>query len=200
MNTLHLYASKGKDIERAAGLLAAGRLVAFPTETVYGLGARSDDESAVGKLYRVKGRPAGKKAAILVPDIEFAEKYVSGLSSRAVRLAEEFWPGPLTLVVPAGGNAYEGLRCPDCRPVLEMLRLGDVPVTAPSANLSGSPPALSAGEVLDVFEGKINAVLDGGRCGLGRASTVVRVTDHKIEMLREGPVTEEAILKCLNRS
>lgn len=195
METLLLMGSSEEDVERAARLLREGRVVAFPTETVYGLGVRADDERAVARLYGLKGRPREKKAALLVTGLEAGRRYAAPLSATAGRLARRFWPGPLTLVVPAAeGEGCVGLRCPDCRVTLKMLRLADVPVIAPSANLSGEPPAKTAREVMDVFDGRIAAVLDGGRAELGVASTVVRVTGDEVEILREGAVPREEVL------
>ncbi len=178
-------------------MLRAGELVAFPTETVYGLGARADDPDAVALLYRTKRRPQNKKTAIMVPDYAAAERHAGTMPPAARRLAEAFWPGPLTLVVPDGRGGFVGVRCPDCSPTLRMLELAGLAVMAPSANLSGAAPAVCAPEVLEHFTGKIAAVLDGGRCAMGQASTVARLSGENVEILREGPVTAAEITACL---
>ncbi len=170
---------------RAASLLKAGRLVAFPTETVYGLGARWDDEGAVARLRRVKDRPEGKPFAALIASPEDASRYAR-LGPGAAALAERFWPGPLTLVLPGGSGGEVGLRCPDCRVTRRLVALTGCPVAAPSANPGGEPPALSAEEVLRAFQGRIAAVVDGGPAALGRASTVIRLRGDEVEILREG--------------
>ncbi len=197
ISTLHLYTSSEADLGRAAELLRAGKLVAFPTETVYGLGARADCPEACERLFSVKRRPPGKKAAVLVRSIKAAEKHVPSISPEARRLADAFWPGPLTLVLPDGCGDCTGLRCPDFAPALRLLEMAGVPVLAPSANMSGMPPALNAEEVFRYFDGVISAVLDGGTCGHGRASTVVRVEGGRVEILREGPVSRKSIEKCV---
>lgn len=197
MQTLVLKAAEPEEVRAAARLLREGRLVAFPTETVYGLGARRDDERALQRLYEVKGRPRDKKLAVLVADPVDAERYTGSLVGAAATLAEHFWPGPLTLVVPDGRGGTVGLRCPRCEPTREMLRKTRVPVAAPSANLSGEPPALRAEEVMEVFKGRIAAVLDGGEAPLGVASTVVRIRGDGADILREGAVKGRQIEEVL---
>ena len=197
MRTEHLQAGRRQDVERAAALLRQGRIVAFPTETVYGLGARADDAEAVEELRRVKGRPGGKPFAVLVPALEAARQH--GVFGRvAERLAAAFWPGPLTLVVPDGRGGDIGLRCPDCEATLELLRLTGFPVAAPSANVSGRPPATTADEVIESFDGQIAAVLDGGPCRLGAPSTVVRVLGEAVEVLREGALSPDELHSLLS--
>jgi len=193
MRTLLLSADEPPDVRHAAELLRDGRLVAFPTETVYGLGARADDEEALGALCCVKERPSGKKFTVLIADPQDWRLYTGAMSAAATALAESFWPGPLTLVVPDGRGEEVGLRCPDCAPARQMLREVGAPVVAPSANVSGARPALTAAEVLAVFEGRLAAVLDGGRALLGRASTVVRVRGEKVEILREGALDKALV-------
>ncbi len=183
-------------LRRAALLLRSGRLVAFPTETVYGLGARRGDEEAVERLRRVKHRAAGKPFAALISSPEDASRHGQPGGAGA-RLAERFWPGPLTLVLPGASGEQVGLRCPDCDVTRRLIRMVGCPVVASSANLSGRPPALCAEEVLRAFDGQIAAVLDGGRASLGRASTVVRVLGEEVEILREGAVSEADIRAAL---
>lgn len=192
MATEHLDADQDADVTRAAELLKRGRVVAFPTETVYGLGVRADSREALARLRRVKQRPVGKKFALLVASLEQAASW-GELNGAARRLAEHFWPGPLTLVVPDGKGGDVGLRCPDCAVTRRLVGLTGVPVAAPSANLSGQPPACSAQEVLDVFGGRIAAVLDGGPARLGSASTVVRVAEGSSHLLREGALAVDAL-------
>ncbi len=198
MVTRMLKAGRADDIRAAGELLRQGRLVAFPTETVYGLGARADDPAAVQALCAVKNRPPEKKFTILIADPHHCRRYAPPLSAPAAALAEAFWPGPLTLVVPDGRAGEVALRCPDCGPTRRMLRAAGVPVAAPSANLSGKPPARNAAEVLAVFDGQIAAVLDGGQVRIGAPSTVVRVKGAAVEMLRCGALAEEQILSVIS--
>jgi len=197
METLVLDALKDADVQTVARLLRERKLVAFPTETVYGLGARADDERAVERIFQLKHRPRDRELTLLIPRPEAAVEHAGPLGRTAQALADRFWPGPLTLVVPDGAGGQVGLRCPDCEVTRNMLNLAGVPVVAPSANLSGERPARTAGEVLDVFGGKIEAVLDGGPARLGTASTVVRVDEEGAEILREGALSREQILATL---
>jgi len=196
MRTEVLNAANSEHLARVAALLRAGRLVAFPTETVYGLGARADDARAVAELRSIKGRPDDKPFALLIADPTDMERCAApGRAAR--RLASAFWPGPLTLVVADGKGGDVGLRCPALEAARELVRLCGAPVAAPSANLSGRPPARSAQEVLSVFEGRIAAVLDGGEVGAGLASTVVRAIWETVEILRPGALAEEDIMRAL---
>jgi L-threonylcarbamoyladenylate synthase len=200
MHTIRLKASKDAHIARAAELLRSGFLVAFPTETVYGLGARRDDTGALDRIFEVKRRPRDKPLSVLVADAEAAARYAAPLGGAALALAERYWPGPLTLVVPDGQGGTVGLRCPDCDVTLRMIRLARAPIVAPSANLSGEEPARTADEVLEVFRGKIAAVLDGGPAELGAPSTVVRVLEERLEVLREGAVPKKDVRAALGDS
>lgn len=197
--TLVLSARRDEDVRTAGRLLREGQIVAFPTETVYGLGARGDDPEAVEALYALKRRPPQKKMTILIADPDQCDLYAAPLSRTAAALARELWPGPLTIVVPDLAGGEVGLRCPDCDATRAMLRAAHVPVVAPSANLSGEPAALSANDVLAAFDGKIAAVLDGGTVRLGLPSTVVRVKGETVQMLRVGALDKGRIRKVLAR-
>jgi len=194
VETQLLKAGSAEDVRKAGELLREGYVVAFPTETVYGLGARADDFDAMRALYEVKQRPPDKKVTILIADPGDVVTYAAPLSKLAERLAEHFWPGPLTLVVQAVDGEDVGLRCPDCEATRAMLREAAVPVVAPSANLTGDPPARSAEDVLASFDGQIAAVLDGGATRMGQPSTVVRVLEDGIEVIRPGALEEDEIL------
>ena len=197
MHTRLLDSRKDEDVRLAAGLLRGGQVVAFPTETVYGLGARADEGTAIDALCELKARPREKKLTILIPDPDTWWRHVAGLSAEAGALAAAFWPGPLTLVVPDGRGGCVGLRCPDLPVTRRMLRLAGVPVAAPSANLSGQVPATTAQGVMRAFGGRISAVLDGGQARLKVASTVVRVDADGVEVLREGALSEGQIREAL---
>jgi L-threonylcarbamoyladenylate synthase len=196
METELLQAEEPQALARAAELLRAGRIVAFPTETVYGLGVRADDSEAVAELRRIKRRPEGKPFSLLVADPEDAERW-GVFDARARAVAEKFWPGPLTMVVPDGEGGTVGLRCPDHDVARGLVRLVGAPLAAPSANLSGNPPARTAREALASFRGRIAAVLDGGETPGGRASTVVSLCSEELEILRPGPVTEQQLRAAL---
>jgi L-threonylcarbamoyladenylate synthase len=189
-------------IARAAALLRAGRLVAFATETVYGLGADATDEHAVAAIFAAKGRPRFNPLIAHYPDAAAAFAHVRA-NPAARLLAEKFWPGPLTLVLPraddcpvallasAGGDSL-AIRVPGHDLALALLRAVDRPVAAPSANRSGRVSPTTAADVLAELEGRIDAVLDGGPCAVGLESTVLDLTGPPA-LLRAGGVTMEAI-------
>lgn len=196
MDTELLSADRAEDVAHAAELLRQGRIVAFPTETVYGLGARADDPDALAELSRVKHRPQEKKFALLIPWPDEMRRYgVPGPA--AVALAQTFWPGPLTLVIPDGRGGDVGLRCPACPVTAELLRLVGTAVATPSANVSGQPAATTAAQVVRTFAGRIAAVLDGGPAKIGEPSTVVRVTDGHLSVLRHGAISEARLREAL---
>ncbi|RDC61133.1 L-threonylcarbamoyladenylate synthase [Alteripontixanthobacter maritimus] len=194
-------------IARAIELLCAGHPVALPTETVYGLAARTDDAQAVAGIYRAKGRPDFNPLIVHVPDIT-AAKRLTTWDERAVRLAAQFWPGPLSLVLPtlpnsgiapaitAGLNTV-ALRCP-AHPVMRAV-LGETgPLAAPSANRSGGVSPTTADHVLASLDGRIAAVVDGGPSGRGIESTILALREGgRWEILRPGPVTHGDIAGVL---
>ena len=192
-------------IDRAAALLAAGDLVAFATETVYGLGARADDDAAVAKIFAAKGRPADHPLIVHVLDAADAERFAGELAPLARRLVAVFWPGPLTIIVPrlagvgaaaAGGQATIGLRCPSypvARALLQAARERGVPgVAAPSANRFGRISPTLAVHVVEEFGDEL-AVLDGGACPVGIESSIVDCSRAHPVLLRPGQLTRERI-------
>lgn len=198
-----------RDLSPAVDIIQNGGLVAVPTETVYGLACSGLDEKAVEKVYAVKGRPVVKPLSLLVTGADALDMYCEDVPPGAYALAKKYWPGPLTIVlrsrgkepsiVRAGGKNV-GLRCPDHPLTLELLRRCGLPLAAPSANLSGAPPAMSAAEVISCFDGKIDAVLDGGECALGEASTVLDMTAVPYRVLRAGALAEEEIWAALREN
>ena len=194
------------NLDRAAGLLRAGGLVAVPTETVYGLAGNGLDPAAVERIYEVKGRPAVKPLSLMVPGPEAFSALCADVPAAAYALAERFWPGPLTIVlraqpsipsiVLAGGDTV-GLRCPDSEKTLALLRACGLPLAAPSANPSGEPSPRTAEEVLAYFDGAIDAVIDGGACELGTESTIVSLAGDGLAVLRQGALPEAEIRRCL---
>ncbi len=195
----------GLALQQAAGLLAAGELVAFPTETVYGLGARADDDAAVAKIFHAKGRPADHPLIVHLAEPGDAERFARELPAVARRLVDAFWPGPLTLILPrreavgaaaAGGQSSIGLRCPS-HPVARALlaaaqQLGVAGVAAPSANRFGRISPTQAAHVADEF-GDALMVLDGGACELGIESSIVDCSRGRPVLLRPGVLTRARI-------
>jgi len=197
---------KDKDLSYAVEVIKNGGLVGVPTETVYGLAGNGLDAAAVARIYEVKGRPEIKPLSLLVPGLDVAATVCDGIPKSAHLLAEAFWPGPLTIVLPksdtvpsivtAGGDTI-GVRCPDHPLTLELLRLSEIPAAAPSANISDMPSPKSAEEVLEYFSGKIDCVIDGGKCELGIESTIVSLTEDTYKIIRQGALSEEHIRSVL---
>lgn len=183
-------------LQRGAAALAGGRLVAYPTETFYGLGAAALDTAAVRRIFEVKGRPASKPVLVLVDSVEMAER-VATVSAPARRLMTRHWPGALTLVLPArppvpeaitAGTGTIGVRLSPHPVAQGLVRAFGGPVTAPSANRSGQSPPTTADAVVRDFDGAIALVLDGGPTGGGLPSTVLDVTVDPPRVIRQGAV------------
>lgn len=198
-----------ENMEKAAAVIRNGGLVAVPTETVYGLAGNGLDEKAVSEIYEVKGRPAVKPLSLMVPDEDAMEKYCEDVPRQAHALAKRFWPGPLTIVLRAkrsippvvlAGGATVGLRCPDHPKTLALLRLCNLPLAAPSANPSGEESPKTAQQVMAYFDGKIDAVIDGGPCGIGRESTLIDLSRRPYRILREGALSTETIRAALSEN
>ena len=190
-------------IAKAAALLQAGGLVAFPTETVYGLGADAGNGAAVARIFAAKGRPRFNPLIVHVPDLAAADRLVD-LSGVLGDLAAAFWPGPLTLVAPArAGNGVAGLvsaglstlavRVPGHPLAQQLLTSVGRPIAAPSANASGRISPTKADHVLGTLDGRIDAVLDGGACAVGLESTIVGLADGAPVLLRAGGITGAAL-------
>lgn len=195
-----------KNLNEAAKMIAAGKLVAVPTETVYGLACSGLDAQAVEQVYEVKGRPEVKPLALMLHKGAAVTKYCSAVPKQARVLMDKFWPGPLTIVlnskdivpdiVRAGGKTV-ALRCPDHPLTQALLKKAKLPFAAPSANPSGEKSPVTAQEVLGYFDGKISAVVDGGKCGLGTESTIIDMSCAPYKILRRGALPEEEISSAL---
>lgn len=193
-------------VKAAGAMLREGRLVAFPTETVYGLGANALDEAAVESIFRAKGRPQDNPLIVHIADAADARRYVRAVPEGAAALFKRFWPGPLTVVLPkspavpdivSAGLDTVGLRMPSHPVALALIRAAGVPVAAPSANVSGRPSPTCAAHVLEDLDGKIDAVVDGGSCDIGVESTVVSLCEDEPVLLRPGRVTPEELISVL---
>jgi len=195
-----------REIGRAAALLRAGKLVALPTETVYGLAADATQERAVQANYDAKGRPEAKPLNVLVDGMGMVETVCRDIPADAYQLADAFWPGPLTMIlrgndalpplVSAGGDT-QGVRCPDHPAALAVIRTLGRPLACPSANLSGRPSPKTADGVLAQLGGRIAAVLDGGPCAVGVESTILDLTVTPYRILRQGGLGREEIQAVL---
>lgn len=179
-------------IQFAAALLKDGGLVAFPTETVYGIGANFLNKETIKKLYEVKKRPHNKPFTIHIASVEAIKKMNCEISPVAERLIKKFWPGPLTIILKCGDNKL-GFRMPKNTVAKRLISKSGVPVVAPSANISGEEPATEAGEILKKFDGKIDLILDNGKTEFGRESTVVDTTVSPYKILREGAISKDNV-------
>ena len=206
MTTKILPASDPLAAQTAADLIRAGQLVAIPTETVYGLGANGLDEKAVAKIFQAKGRPQDNPLILHVSCAAEMEKYCHSIPDSAYALAERFWPGPLTMVLPARDNVPKAtraglptvaLRCPDCAVTRDIIALSGVPIAAPSANLSGKPSTTTAQHVCHDHKNKIPLIVDGGPCRVGVESTIVDLSEDTPRLLRPGGITPEQLLEVL---
>jgi L-threonylcarbamoyladenylate synthase len=192
----------GTDVERAAGLIVHAGLVAFATETVYGLGANALDAHAVARIFEVKGRPRFDPLIVHVAGLEWLDRLVTSVPENARRLIDRFWPGPLTLVLPktplvpdivTAGLASVGVRMPAHPSALNLLARAGTPVAAPSANLFGHVSPTTAQHVADQLGSRIDYILDGGPCSVGVESTVLDMTGPSAVLLRPGGLSREQI-------
>jgi len=204
MHTEILSASSVEAIPRALEILKAGGLVALPTDTVYGVGALAFDGKAVESIYAAKDRPVEKAIPVLIGDLGDAEKVGADIPDSARRLATRFWPGPLTILVPKRADLPEsvsatqtvGVRVPDHEVARALLRAAG-PMAVTSANISGGQSPVTAEEVYKQLGGRIDLIIDGGKTPGGIPSTLVDCTAASLKVLREGPITLEALLSAL---
>lgn len=197
----------GKEgISEAAEILKGGGLVAFPTETVYGLGGNGLDKEAAKKIYAAKGRPSDNPLILHVSSIEEVYPLVKALPEKAKKLMEAFWPGPLTLVLPksdivpkesTGGLETVALRSPENALTLDLIRACGFPIAGPSANLSGRPSPTEASHVFEDLGGRIEGILEDGAVGIGVESTIVDLSENCPTLLRPGAITPEDLEELL---
>lgn len=183
-------------IQEAARVLREGGLVAFPTETVYGLAADATNPKAIERLNQVKGRPPEKPYSWHLAEEAQVRQFVQDVPPMAARLMQAFWPGPLTIVLPAKEQGTIGFRVPSHPVAQQFLRECRRPVVAPSANRSGFPPPTDGKEVLAALDGQCECLLDAGPTPLGRESTVVSVVDGRLTILREGAISAEDVRRA----
>ena len=208
-----LFEPTDENIRTAAVVLQDGGLVAFPTETVYGLGADAYNEFAVKRIYEVKGRPSRNPLIVHTADIESAFKLIDPSASSLVRSRLEklakFWPGPLSVIVPkhpsipslvSAGGPTIAIRIPSHPVALKLLKSANTPIAAPSANPSGYLSPTSAEHVLKHLSEKVDMILDGGSCDLGLESTVVSIVEENVVILRPGFITKDKLEITLNES
>ncbi len=209
MNTLLLNDNQN-DIEKAGKILSGGGLVAIPTETVYGLAANALDGRAVASIFRAKGRPMDNPLIVHIADIEDISRFslVSRFPEKAKLLAEKFWSGPLTMIMPKGESIPDevsagldtvAIRFPSHTLAQKLIKAAGVPLAAPSANISGSPSPTTAEHVMNDMNGRIDAVVDGGECSVGLESTVITLAVDPPRLLRPGKITVEQIESVIGK-
>lgn len=203
-----IFGTTTEEIKQAAEIIKEGGLVAFPTETVYGLGADALNAEAVGKVYAAKGRPSDNPMIVHISSKDDILKLTPRITADMQKLMDAFWPGPLTMVVPAleiipkvttGGLDTVGIRMPSEPAAAELIHLSGVPIAAPSANLSGKPSPTSYKHVADDLDGRIDGIIAGGDCDAGIESTVVDMTEDIPSVLRPGIITAEQLSEALGK-
>lgn len=209
MQTRIIQGEDRKGIREAAQMLREGKLVAFPTETVYGLGADALNAQAVREIYLAKGRPSDNPLIVHIWDRKQLNALCLYVPEKAQALMDAYWPGPMTLVMPkkeivpdatTGGLGTVAVRMPDHPVAHALLKEADVPVAAPSANLSGKPSPTDAAAVIEDLQGRVPAIIDGGPCRVGVESTVIDVTGEIPVILRPGGVTREMIERIVGET
>ncbi len=194
------------DLQKAAEVIKAGGLVAFPTETVYGLGANALDATAADRIYAAKGRPSDNPLIVHISSIDELYPLVSEVPASAEKLAERYWPGPMTLVLKkdpkipdrtTGGLDTVAVRMPSDPVARAFIKLSGVPIAAPSANISGRPSPTIAAHVADDLDGRIDMIIDGGPVGIGVESTIIDLTGDTPTLLRPGAITLEMLTDTL---
>ena len=194
------------DLAYAADLIKRGEVVGIPTETVYGLAASAFDETAVAKIFKAKGRPSDNPLIVHISDFGMIHDIAAEIPPLAKELADRFWPGPLTMIMPkseripaitSGGLDTVGIRFPSHPAARRLIELCGVPLAAPSANLSGSPSPTTAARVYDDMNGRIPAIIDGGDCIVGVESTVISFESDAVRILRPGGITREMLEKVV---
>ena len=200
-----------KDVEEAARILNYGGLVAFPTETVYGLGGDARNPDASAKIYAAKGRPSDNPLIVHIADLDelggvCGVNYVTAVTQRAEALARRFWPGPLTMILPrgkaipketTGGLDTVAVRCPSHPIARALIRAAHLPVAAPSANLSGRPSTTKAEHVIEDLNGRVDMIIDGGSSDIGLESTIIDITSGIPCVLRPGYISIEQLREVL---
>ena len=191
-------------LKEPAKIIKEGGIVIFPTETVYGIGTNGFDEKSIRKIYEIKRRDFNKPISLLIGSMDMVEEVAKDISDLEYSLMEKFFPGPLTIIlkkrkkVPdiltANGNTV-GIRMPSGIVARKLIEYAGVPIATPSANISGRPSGTNVNDIKRDFEGKVDAIIDNGESKLGIASTIVKVVENKVNILREGSIKKEEILE-----
>lgn len=206
MDEKYLY-EKNTDIEKAAKRIREGGLVLFPTETVYGIGANALNDEAIRKIFIAKGREQDNPLILSISDIEMLHQIADNISELEYSLMDAFWPGPFTIVLnkkdgianvaTCNGNTV-GVRMPSNKIAQDLIKKSNLPIAAPSANISGKPSGTKLQDIMKELQDKVDYILDGGETDIGLESTVVRVIDNQVRILRPGKITKEDIKKVVD--
>jgi L-threonylcarbamoyladenylate synthase len=200
------FTPQEKKIDDVAKVLYAGGIIGYPTETIYGIGCSAYNNSAVQRIYDLKGRDQSKAMILIAADLLQVQELVKSIPDAAEKLMESFWPGPLTMVFEASEKLHQyaikssktiAIRIPACPICLSLLKSCDFPIVSTSANKSGSAPAITAQEVETVFGDQLDLIIDGGSTPSNAPSTVVDVTRSPIKIIREGAISELEINTAL---
>lgn len=203
--TVTKHAPESKLIDEAVSYLEAGQVVAYPTETIYGLGVDVTNEKAIKRLFDLKRRDYGLPISILVSDLAMLNHIADTVPESAKKLMKMFWPGPLTILFPAGANISTslttntgkiGIRISSHPVAMAIIKILGKPISTTSANLSGFPPSLQVKHIQKYFGEKIPCIVDSGECVSGRGSTVVDVSDETMAIIREGSISSEKVIEC----
>lgn len=196
-----------EELKEPAKVIRNGGIVIFPTETVYGIGTNGFDEKSIKKIYELKRRDSNKPISLLVSNMEMVEMVAKDISDLEYKLMRKFWPGPFTIIlkkksiVPdiltSNGDTV-GVRMPSGEIAKKLIEYAEVPIAAPSANISGKPSGIDINDIMKDFEGKVDCIIDNGISELGVASTIVKVVDNIPYVLREGIITKEQIEEVVN--
>ena len=191
----------------SAEIIKNGGIVVFPTETVYGIGTNGLDKEAVERLYKIKERPLNKPISLLVSDYEMIEKVVKDINELEYKIMKKFFPGPLTIIlnkkdiVPdilTSGGSTVGIRMPEEEITRKLIEYAGVPIAAPSANISGKASGIDLQEIVKEFGDKVDYYIDGGKSKIGIGSTIVKVENNTIKILREGSISKKEIEDLIN--
>ena len=190
----------------SAEIIKNGGIVVFPTETVYGIGTNGLDKEAVERLYKIKERPLNKPISLLVSDYEMIEKVVKDINELEYKIMKKFFPGPLTIIlnkkdivpdIVTSGGSTVGIRMPEEEITRKLIEYAGVPIAAPSANISGKASGIDLQEIVKEFGDKVDYYIDGGKSKIGIGSTIVKVENNSIKILREGSISKKEIENIL---
>ena len=197
-----------KLLKTPAEIIKKGGIVVFPTETVYGIGTNALNIEAVKRLYEIKRRPLNKPISLLVSDFKMIEKFTKNITEMEYKIMKKFFPGPLTIIlekndivpdIVTSRGSTVGIRMPEKEITRKLIEYAEVPIAAPSANISGNPSGIEIEKILDEFQGDVDYYIDGGKSKIGIGSTIIKVVEGEIKVLREGIITKKEIEEYLSK-